>query len=50
MNKFIEAIDTLKSWIGSYESINVKQRWAPKYAPETEFGARKKRKYTKKKK
>ena len=49
MNKFIEATDTLKSWIGSYEIAELPE-WAPKYAPETEFGVRKKRKYTKKKK
>ena len=50
MKKFTEAIDTLKSWIGSYESLEEKQVWAPKYAPASEFGIRKKRKYTKKKK
>ena len=60
MKKFMEAIDTLKSWVGSYESLDDKktfvsvlhdvQDWAPKYAPASEFGARKKRKYTRKKK
>ena len=46
----MEAIDTLKSWIGSCESLDDKQVWAPKWAPTTEFGTRKKRRYTKKKK
>ena len=50
MNKFMEAIDTLKSWIGSCESLDDKQVWAPKWAHASEFGTRKKRKYTKKKK
>ena len=50
MKKFIEATDTLKSWIGSYESLENKKVWARKWAPASEFGARKKRKYTKKKK
>ena len=47
MKKFIEATDTLKSWIGSYPSQCDKQVWAPKYAPASEFGARKKRKKSK---
>jgi len=51
MKKFIEATDTLKSWIGSYPSQCDKQVWAPKYAPASEFGAQKpKRKYKRKKK
>ena len=50
MKKFLEAADTLKSWIGSYPSLCDKQVWAPKYAPASEFGIRKKRKYTRKKK
>ncbi len=50
MKKFIEATDTLKSWIGSYESLENKKVRKPKWAPASEFGARKKRKYTKKKK
>ena len=50
MNKFMEAIDTLKSWIGSCESLDDKQVWAPKWPHASEFGTRKKRKYTKKKK
>ena len=50
MKKFIEATDTLKSWIGSYESLENEKVWAPKYAPASEFDTRKKRKYTKKKK
>ena len=49
MNKFIEATDTLKSWIGSYEIAELPE-WVPIYAPPSEFGARKKRKYTRKKK
>ena len=44
----MKATDTLKSWIGSYPSQCDKQVWAPKYAPASEFVARKKRKYTKK--
>ena len=41
MKKFIEATDTLKSWIGSYASLEEKQVWAPKYAPASEFGVQK---------
>ena len=61
MKKFMEAIDTLKSWVGCYESLEDKKTfvsvlndvrdWAPKWAPASEFGARKpKRKYKRKKK
>ena len=41
MKKFIEATDTLKSWIGSYSSQCDKQAWAPYYAPSSEFGVQK---------
>ena len=41
MKKFIEATDTLKSWIGSYPSQCDKQLWTPKYAPASEFGVQK---------
>lgn len=50
MNNFMKAMDTLKSWIGSYESLDNKKVREPKWAPASEFGARKKRKYTRKKK
>ena len=50
MNKFMKAIDTLMGWIGSYQLPKDRYDWAPKYAPASEFGTRKKRKYTRKKK
>ena len=52
--KFEQAIEKVTEFIiGKKTFVSVLhdvQEWAPKYAPASEFGARKKRKYTRKKK
>jgi hypothetical protein len=52
MNNFMNAMDTLMGWIGSYQLPKNEYDWArSKWAPASEFGAPKpKRKYKRKKK
>ena len=53
LTKFEKSIEQVTEFIIGKEIFNVwddVQDWRPKYAPASEFGARKKRKYTRKKK